>query len=83
MQGFEPLQKQEGIERGYCRAEVSQQRHSCFNYICDIAQRFERFDKINTVVARVRTGNGGNLPFVQSNLPESTIMPPRDVPWPR
>ena len=77
-QGFQPLKKDEGIERTDGSSRVAQQ---CGADTGDVGSRACRFGETNAVASG--WVSCGNFPEAfQSNFPESTMTPPSEVPWP-
>ncbi len=78
-QGLGALQQQQALN-GLMQAPVSR-RMMARTQVTKAARA--SVHKADTVVAGVQLEKAGNLPLAfQSNLPESTMMPPRVVPCP-
>jgi hypothetical protein len=54
----------------------------CKCYVAHAGHIAEGFMIAQTVIRRIRFRQSGKETVVQLNFPESTIMPPIDVPWP-
>src|SRR6266568_3943496 len=61
MQGFEPLNKLEGIERRYAGAHITEQRHPHFDDIRNISESFPVF---KAVIGGVRLGKFGKITII-------------------
>ena len=79
-QGLQPLEEEEGVERGQGGAGIPQQDGA------DIRGKSRRAHRViegNAVVAGIGIADQGYFPLAfQSNFPPSTITPPMAVPWP-
>src|SRR3989339_220896 len=57
MKGLKSLKEQKGIKRRKSRPHIAKKRHSCFNYISDIADRAQCLYKFQTVITWISICN--------------------------
>ena len=79
-QGLQALEKQPGVEGAHGRPHVPQSQHAGTQDEGEAAERLVEFEPVIRRIGFQEIGKTSRT--AQSNVPESTMMPPMEVPCP-